>query len=136
MKDFQGTVFIQGVPSTGMYWKGRIIHHRLLVSGIKQGREPMKMSIPLRGILGGMKRHMLIHTIWILVTLTTTMIMGLTGLLGTVDVIVMITCMMIMITELVFPTKAGKIAESEIMIMVGTVMILIMSEEVGEMVIG
>lgn len=137
MKDFQGTMFIQEVPFTGMYWKGRITHQRQLVYGLKQGGGPMKMNIPSRGILGGMRNCMLIHIMkWILIMLSTTMIRDLIGLLGIVDVIVMIMLMMIMTIELVFLIKAGRIVGKEIIIMVGTVMIRIMSGPIGEMVAG
>ena len=154
MKDIQEITFTRGMPFIVMYWIGRIIHHhhhhRLLLwlFGHSRGGEVMKRNIHLIGNLGDMRNHTLIHSmrmmkfrnlinfgmtiaVWI-----TIVIMDLTGLVGLGSVTMMIILMMIMTIGPAFPIKIGRIAVTGITTMVGIVMILIMTEAIGEMVIG
>lgn len=68
--------------------------------------------------------------------MTTTMILDLAGPPGMEDVTEMIMLMSIMIIAIAFLIKAGKIAVKGTTIMVDTVMILTMTEAVGETVTG
>lgn len=157
MKDTQGTTSIQEMLFTAMFWIGITIHHHLmlLVYGHIQEEEVMKKKFPLIGI-GDMRNNTLIHIMrWItfvimrlihfrnlinfeiaIAVLIAIVILDLTGLQGLVDVIVMITRMMISTIGPVLPIKTGRRVVKGIMTMADTVMILIMTEVVGEIAIG
>lgn len=151
-------MFIQETHSTVMPWIGITTHHHLmlLVYGHIQEGEVMKMNFQLIGNLGDMINSSWIHIMrWItsvntrsihfrnlinyemvITVLTPIVILGLRGLQGLGDVIVMIMHMMISTIGPVLPIRPGGTVVKEIMTMVRIVMILIMTEVVGERAAG
>lgn len=151
-------MFIQEAHSTVMFWIGITTHHHLmlLVYGHIQEGEVTKKNFPLIGNLGDMRNSTWIHIMrWItsvimrlihfrnlinygmaITVLTAIGILGLRGLQGLGDVIMMIMHMMILTIGPVLPIRPGGTVVKGIMTMVGIVMILIMTEVVGERAIG
>lgn len=151
--------FMRGITS--------LRHHLFLAFGLNQGEIMMK-NMHMLGNRGDMRSHTLIHfmrlidfvkqisierlmlsmmvinfVIAIAVLMATVMliaivIMGLIGLPGSGDVIVVILAVMILTIGIVFPIKAGRAVVREIMIMVAITMILTMREirENQEKVVG
>lgn len=110
----------------------------------------MKKCTLWRGIPGGMRSRTLIHIMkfvklisimrlthpeMVITVLTTTLMLDLTGLLGTGDGSMM-TPMMIMTTNIVWLTPTERIAVKETMSTVDIVMTQTMNVAVGEMITG